>query len=211
MTLFPLKAAILLAGVSAFGAGITGTWALQSKDGEGNLVKSEITFREESGALKATLKARELRQEIDGIKRDGDRVSFVIPWQENRVNIVLNAAGDTIAGTWTVEGDSGPITGSRVAPAIGGVWRLSAERPNGSTVQVDLHLQPVASGWQGSLRSGDGTYVAIQDLAVAAEQVSFVVPMAQGNVKLTLNMQGDMLKGSWLGADSATGAVSGRR
>lgn len=212
MRLTSFVALLVASALSMLGAGFAGTWALDSKDGEGNPVKSEITFREESGALKAKLKSRDMQYDVDSIKQEGDRVSFVIPWQENRVNIVLNAAGDKISGSWSVEGDSGPITGARVgAAAVSGVWKLAAERPSGGTINVDLDLKSNSYGWQGSLRTGDGAEVPIQDLAVTGEQISFVVPMPQGNVKLTLKVQGNSLKGTWSGADAATGAVTGQR
>ena len=203
---------ILFSAATAFSAGFAGTWAISSKDGEGNPVKSEITFREEGGALKALLKAGEMRREIDGIKLEGDRVSFVIPWQEARVNVVLNAVGDKLNGSWNVEGDSGSITGARmVQSGIGGVWKLTAERPGGDPILVDLDLKSAGNAWQGVLRRGEGQELAIQGIAVSADQVSFVIPMAQGNVKLVLKVEGDSLKGSWTGADAATGAVTGKR
>ncbi len=198
--------------LSMIGAGFAGTWALDSKDGEGNPVKSEITFREEGGALKAKLKSGATLHDVDSIKQDGDRVMFVIPWQENRVSIILKAAGDQMNGTWDVDGTTGPITGSRVAanPLIG-IWKLAAERPNGGAINVDLDLKSNSYGWQGALRTGDGAEVPIQDLAVGADQISFVVPMPQGNVKLVLKVQGSALKGTWTGADATTGAVTGQR
>ena len=214
MNLRHISLSLLLATVSTYGADLTGTWILNSKDSDGNPVKSEITFRQEGDRLKAKLTSKNVQQEIERIKREGDQVTFEMEWQDDQIMIQLEASGDTLKGKWEAGEDNGTIDGMRAATTttspLAGLWKLTAERPNGSSTKVELTLSSAAT-WQATLRTSEGASVPLDKVTVADNLVSFLVAMPQGNIKIELKLQGEVLKGTWTSADQASGPVEGRR
>lgn len=202
MTLFPL---------ALLGADFNGTWTIQSVDGDGRPVKGEITFVEEGGALKAKMSAGPERRVIDKVQRESDRVSFEIPWEDQTVTIRLEAAGDSLKGRWTTGDADGTITGARLGNGLGGVWKLSAVRPNGSTVNAEMELKQEGGEWKGVMRAPEAGSIGLQQLAVTPDQVGFQVDTQNGSVKILMKLQDGLLKGTWSTADSASGPVEARR
>lgn len=201
MTLFSL---------ALLGADFSGTWTIQSVDGDGRPVKGEITFVEEGGSLKAKMSAGQERRVIDKVQRESDRVSFEVPWEDQTVKVRLEVAGDSLKGRWTTGDADGTITGARVSNGLGGVWKLSAVRPNGSTSDAEMELKQEGGEWKGVMRSPEGS-LALQQLAVAPDQVSFQADTSRGLVKIQMKLQEGMLKGTWSTVDSISGAIEGRR
>lgn len=197
--------ALIFTALSSFAADLNGTWTLNSEDGDGNPVKSELTLRDQSG----TLKSKDGNRDIKSIRRQGDAVSFEVPWGDGQILVQLEASGDTIKGVWKAGEDEGPITGTRAAAAtLTGLWKLTAERPNGSKTNLDLEIKSETAA---ILRTTEGQAVPIEQVAISAEQVSFFVAMPQGNIKLQLKFDGSVLKGTWATPDAVTGPVEGRR
>jgi len=194
-------------------AGLDGAWIIQSKDGDGRPVKAELTFREEAGSLKGELKAGEVRREIASISQENGAIAFEIPWEGEVVKIRMRVAGDAVTGEWSKNGDVGPITGQRIATrpqGIGGVWKLTALRPNGETAEVDIDLKQADGAWSGTMRMPEGG-VPLRDLSVTASEVNFQVHSPRGLVRIRLKAEGGLLKGDWTTEDQTTGAIEGRR
>jgi hypothetical protein len=196
---------LLLASISCIAADLNGVWTLNSKDGDGNPVKSELTIRDQSG----TLKSKDGNREIKSMKLQGNSVSFEVPWGDGIILVELEATGDTIKGVWKAGDDQGPINGTRATAAtLTGLWKLSAERPNGSKTNLDLEIK---SETVAVLRTTEGQAIPLEQVAVSADQISFIVALPQGNIKLQLKLDGGALKGTWATPDSVTGPVEGRR
>jgi hypothetical protein len=208
--LFTISGLLSLFPLALFGAGISGTWSIQSVDGDGRPVKGEITFVEEGGAWKATLSAGQERKVVDKVQLESDRVSFEMPWEDQTVKVRLEMTGDALKGRWTTSDADGTITGARLGGGLGGVWKLSAVRPNGSTSEAEMELKQEGGEWKGVMRSTEGS-LALQQLAVAADQVSFQAETSRGLVKIQMKLQEGMLKGTWSTVDSISGAIEGRR
>lgn len=196
---------LLFSSISCLAADLNGVWTLNSKDGDGNPVKSELTIRDQAG----TLKSKDGVREIKSMKRQGDALSFEVPWGDGIILVQLEASGDTIRGTWKAGDDEGPINGTRAAAiALTGLWKLTAERPNGAKTNLDLEIKSETAA---ILRTPEGQAIPLEQVAVSAEQVSFTVALPQGNIKLQLKFDGNVLKGTWATPDSVTGPVEGRR
>ncbi len=196
---------LFLASISCVAADLNGVWTLNSKDGDGNPVKSELTIRDQSG----TLKSKDGNREIKSMKLKGNSVSFEVPWGDGMILVELEATGDTIKGVWKAGEDEGPINGTRAAAAaLTGLWKLSAERPNGSKTNLDLEIK---SETVAILRTTEGQAIPLEQVAVGTDQISFTVALPQGNIKLQLKLDGGALKGTWATPDSVTGPVEGRR
>lgn len=196
--------------VSALSANpvLLGTWQLSSQDGDGNTIKSEITFREEAGDLKAILKAKDTKIDVTRIKSTDDGVLFEIPWGDAFVAIQLAPKGDSqIAGKWMADDQSGPITGVKSDPWTG-LWKLAASRPNGGTTRLELDLKP---GGKFALRTANGDDIPVEQFALSGTDLSFNIAAPQGTFKVSLKLEGDGLKGTWSSADAGSGSVEGRR
>jgi len=206
----PISSLVVLFPLALLAADLNGTWSIQSVDGDGRPVKGEITFVEEGGALKATLSAGQDRRVIDKVQRESDRVSFEMPWEDQTVKVRLEVSGDSLKGRWTTSDADGAITGARLGNGLGGVWKLSAVRPNGSTSEAEMELKQEGGEWKGVMRSPEGS-LSLQQLAVAPDQVSFQADTSRGLVKIQMKLQEGMLKGTWSTVDSISGAIEGRR
>lgn len=197
--------AFLVTALSSLGADLNGVWTLNSKDGDGNPVKSELTIRRDGG----TLKSKNGNREIQSVKRDGDSISFEVPWEDGLILVQLKANGDALQGSWKAGEAEGPIQGTRSAAGIlSGVWKLTAERPNGSKTNLDLEIQSEKAA---VLRSAEGQSIPLDQIVITGEQISFTVALPQGNIKLQLKLDGTLLKGTWATPDAVTGPVEGRR
>ena len=197
--------ALLFASISCFAADLNGVWTLNSKDSDGNPVKSELTIRDQAG----TLKSKDGNREIKSMKRQGDALSFEVPWGDGIILVQLEANGDTIKGVWKAGENEGPINGTRAAAnTLTGLWKLTAERPNGAKTNLDLEIKSETAA---ILRTPEGQAIPLEQVAISAEQVSFTVALPQGNIKLQLKFDGNVLKGTWATPDSVTGPVEGRR
>jgi hypothetical protein len=183
---------------------------LTSKDGDGKTIISEIVFREEAGAIKASLKSEGKVIAIDRIKPQGDGVVFEINWEDDLIAINLSPKGDGLAGEWKAGDDSGPITGTRLSEAsLAGKWNLTATRPNGSTTRVDLDLTNDNGKWLARLNTPEGQQVPVEQLQVATDSLSFNIAMPQASIKVQLKREANTLKGTWTTPDQNSGPLEG--
>jgi hypothetical protein len=187
--------------------GVLGSWQLSSQDGDGNTIRTEITFRDEAGALKATLKTPNRSIEIDRVKLDGDKAIFEIQWEDNFVAVELTAEGDKIKGLWRSGEDSGPISGTR-ANLWAGLWKLTASRPNGGATRLELDIK--ADG-KYELRTANGEVIPVEQFMANPSDLSFQINAPQGTFKVVLKLEGDGAKGTWTSPEAGSGTIDAVR
>lgn len=209
--LFLLPGFLVLFSMPLLSAGFNGTWTIQSVDGDGRTVKAEITFREEGGALKASLQAGAERREIERITHENESVRFEIPWENETVFVSLEAAGDSLKGRWRTGDADGPITGERTGAGIGGVWKLTAVRPNGGTSDAEMELTREGAEWKGVMRSDETGSMPLRQVNATADQLQFQVDSPRGLVKIDMTLRDGVLKGTWSTTDQVSGSIEGRR
>jgi hypothetical protein len=187
--------------------GVLGSWQLSSQDGDGNTIRTQITFRDEAGTLKATLKTPNRSIDINRVKLDGDKAIFEIQWEDNFVAIELTPEGDKIKGLWRAGEDSGPISGTR-ANQWAGLWKLSASRPNGGTTSLELDIK--ADG-KYELRTTNGDVIPVEQFMANPSDLSFQINAPQGTFKVALKLEGAGAKGTWTSPEAGSGTVDAVR
>ncbi len=198
---------LMMAG-ALLGQDLTGTWQLSSKDGDGNTVKSEITFREEGGELKAVITAKDGSIDVKRIKREGAKAVFEIQWQDDLIGVELApVAGGKLEGKWKAGEDEGPISGVKAGGGWNGLWKLSATRPNGGTTRLEVDIQ----GEKAVFKTTEGQEIPAQQLKIAGNDLTVDLVLPQATVKVTLKLEGNSVKGNYAVGDGTTGPVEGVR
>jgi hypothetical protein len=201
---------LLSAGLSLAAPSIIGKWQLSSKDADGKPTVSQITFLEEAGSLKASLKADGKSVQVNRIRKEGEGVLLEITWEDDLIAVSLSPKGDSLAGEWKAGDDSGPITGTRLPEAsLAGKWNLTATRPNGSTTRVDLDLTNNDGKWLAKLNTPEGQQVPVEQLQVSTDSLSFNIAMPQASIKVQLKREANTLKGTWTTPDQNSGPLEG--
>jgi hypothetical protein len=196
--------------VPAF-AGIAGRWDATSTTPDGEKIKTLLVVTENAGKVEATLSLGEQKLPVSNVAFAGDQLSLRLMWGETGVNLKAKLDGDKLAGTWVADsGDTGPITAVRLVDAAAagsntfytGKWKLTAARPQGDPIKVDLDLKEEAGKWSGSLVTPDGMQIPA---VVAMENGNLTITIDAGNAVYTLKLakDGEGMKGTAAGPDGA--------
>lgn len=186
---------------------IIGSWQLSSQDGDGNTIRTQITFREDSGAVKAVLKTPNRSIDINRVKLDGAKAIFEIQWDDTFIAIELTPEGDNIKGLWRAGDGSGPISGTRANSWVG-LWKLSASRPNGGTTSLELDVK--ADG-KYELRTPNGDIIPVEQFVANPDSLSFQINIPQGTFKIALKPEGAAAKGTWSSPEAGSGTIEAVR
>ena len=110
-----LLLAALLIAVSAFAQdykSLLGKWNMTSETDQ-DPVKWTLVLKEVDGKLAAFLATSEQEQPAKNFTFVDGVIKFQAPYNGEDYDIELKPAGDTIAGSWSGNGDSGKTTGTR--------------------------------------------------------------------------------------------------
>jgi hypothetical protein len=198
---------------SVFGANVAGKWNVTAKDPEGQVIRSQMTLREEGGKLSGEVIAGERKIPLMDAKLDGDTLTVKLMWGDIPLTIKTTVTGDTMKGSYTSDaGDTGPLEAQREAAAsVAGKWKLTATTPNGNEVKADLEFKEEAGKWSGTVVTQEGAAIPLADVQVAGDKLSFKVPTDNGAFALEFTVSGASMRGTAKTPDGATMNVSAAR
>lgn len=193
---------------------LPGEWDFQAELPDGSSSTSTMTVTEENGALVALIQTELGEAKIDGIKVDGNLISFATQIDMGGVMVPLSfdgsTGGDKLQGAVKLnfEGQDMvlPITGSRKGAGaltgpvnLPGLWDLAAELPDGSTSGSSLVVREENGGIIAVLSTEIGE-ATIPGIVVEGNAVHFDTQIDMGGVLVPLSFVGstggDKLKGT---------------
>ena len=95
------------------------------------------------------------------------------------------------------------------ATDVTGTWDVTATGPDGAEHKLGLELKGAPDKLIGSMSSPEGT-VEIEDVQLKGDQLSYKVP-ARGGYVIRFTVSGNSMKGTFTGADGATGPMQASR
>jgi hypothetical protein len=106
-------------------------------------------------------------------------------------------------------------TASTTAPAPAGTMNPVGRYEfntivNGQPMSGVLIVEGQPGAYTGSMESNMIPHASIKSVAVDGQQVVVVIPVPQGDVTITMNMNGDAFTGNWA-IGGQTGDISGRK
>lgn len=209
-------ASLLFAILPVAAADFPGTWNVSSQNENGEPIKSQLVLKEEGGTLSAVMLAGERKVPVSKLQRQGDQISFQIPYNDITVTIKLTLQGDTLKGNWSVEsGETGPVTAQRAAAAASaspaGKWQVTATTSDGNPMKVGLEIKEDAGKISGTLTTPDGNALPIAEAKLEGAVFSFKLPTENGAFTLKLTIDGNSAKGTYQTPDGATGPLTATR
>ena len=139
-------ASLLFAILPVAAADFPGTWNVSTQNENGEPIKTVLILKEEGGVLSAVMQGGERKIPVSKLQRQGDQISFQIPYNDITVTIKLTLQGDTLKGNWSVEsGETGPVTAQRAAAASpAGKWQVTATMSDGNP--MIFFMRPICLG-----------------------------------------------------------------
>lgn len=207
-------ASLLFAILPVAAADFPGTWNVSTQNENGEPIKTVLLLKEEGGVLSAVMQGGERKIPVSKLQRQGDQISFQIPYNDITVTIKLTLQGDTLKGNWSVEsGETGPVTAQRAAAAASpaGKWQVTATMSDGNPMKVGLEIQEDAGKISGTLTTPDGNALPIAEAKLEGAVLSFKLPTENGAFTLKLTIDGNSAKGSYQTPDGTTGPLTATR
>jgi len=152
----------------AAGSAIDGRWEGTVGTPEG-VVAAIVELKSEAGAIKGMMTAGPYVVTITGGSVQGEAVSLTIAVNNMSGTMAAVLKGDTVNGSWSVEGESGQFTLKRAAaPAAG----AAAGAPSSS--------HPIVGEWDALTDAGGNQYPFSFTIALDGENVTGTISGAQG-------------------------------
>ena len=208
-----LLVCLALAILPASAADFPGTWNVTSQNENGEPMKSQLILKDEGGTLSAVLLSGENKIPVSKFLRQGDQISFQIPYRDITVSIKLTLQGDRLKGNWTVEsGETGSVNGERAATSpVSGKWTLTATMQDGNQMKVTLEVKDEGGKLSGTLTTQDGNSLPIAEGKLESNVLAFKVPTDNGAFTLKLTFEGESGKGTYQTPDGASGPLTANR
>lgn len=208
-----LLACLVLAILPASAADFPGTWNVSSQNENGEPMKSRLILKDEGGTLNAVLLSGERKVPVSKLQRQGDQISFQIPYNDITVTIKLTLQGDKLKGNWSVDsGETGPVNAERAASSpVAGKWTVTATMQDGNQMKVTLELKDEGGKLSGTLTTQDGNSLPIAEAKLEGNALSFKLPTDNGAFTLKLNFDGESGKGTYLTPDGTSGPLTANR
>jgi hypothetical protein len=201
---------------SLWAADVTGKWNVTAKDPEGQVIRSQMTLRSESGKLTGEVTAGDRKIPLTEAKLEGDTLTVKLMWGDIPLTIRTTVTGDAMKGSYSTDsGDTGPIEAQREAAAaaagVAGKWKLTAKSQSGNEIKADLEIQENAGKWSGTLITGDGIALPLSEVQLTDGRLSFRIQTDNGAFALEFTASGASMQGTVKTPDGATMAVAAAR
>jgi hypothetical protein len=208
-----LFAGLLFALLPVGAADFPGTWNVSTQNENGEPLKFQMILKEEAGALTGAMQAGERRIPMSKLQRQGDQITFQIPYNDITVTIKLTLQADKLKGSWSVEsGETGPVNAERAASSpVAGKWNLTATMQDGNQMKVTLEIKDEGGRLSGSLTTQDGNSLPISEAKLEGKVLSFKLSTDNGAFALKLTFEGETGKGTYLTPDGASGPLTANR
>ena len=213
------------AGIASAQNKALGKWEVTIKFNEREMVSTLSITQNAEGAYTATWQRKrepgdEVRGEnkITNIKLDGNKISFDMAskYGDNEWSSTYNGTikGDQLTGKFSSDWGEADANGIRVKAGVFGNWEFTSPGRGGQTRTRLLVLKEDMTGTY-QMRDSD---VAIKDMKVDGNAVSFKIDMSYGQNSFTMEFKGkltgDELKGEWgtpRGSREAVGKRAGEK
>ncbi len=96
------------------------------------------------------------------------------------------------------------------AAGVPGKYKLTASAPNGQEYNVTLVIKDDGGKASGTIVSEQGE-LALEDVAISGNDVTFKIPLGQGPLPVKLTVTGDTIKGEGKMGDAGTIPMKGTR
>jgi hypothetical protein len=200
----------MLLALPAF-AGIAGKWDVVSTTADGEKIKSVLTVTQADGKSDATLAVGTQNIPLQKIDIAAEAISFRLDWGGTGITVKAKLDGDKLAGNWTADsGETGPVAATRIAEAAAagagsnafytGKWKLTAARPGGDPIKVDLELKEDAGKWSGTLTTPDGMAIPAT-VVMDSGNLTVTIDAGSATYVLKLAKNGEGMKGTAAGPD----------
>ena len=202
-------AVVLFAGVSAAAERLVGDWEIKVTFNEREMVSTLSITQEKEGNYAGTWKSQWGETAVDDIKFEDGKVSFTrtSKYNEREFKSTYEGTikGDTLTGKIKSERGEIEANGVRVKSAVFGKWEFESRGRRG---QQDGQERPPQKRILTLNEDMTGTYemreseVAIKDMKVEGNTVSFKIEMSFGERSFTMEFkgtaEGDELNGEFI-------------
>jgi hypothetical protein len=104
---------LLVPAANAGNEAFLGKWNCVAVSPEGEL-PSVWVVTESAGVVAVAVEIEGSARPVQDVKLDGRNLTMKVTYQSVSYDVSVAFEGDTLAGTWTGEGQQGPIRGKRV-------------------------------------------------------------------------------------------------
>lgn len=219
-TVFALSSLLALT-LSAFGAGVTGTWKMSAVIPDGSTHAFDLILNQADGKYEGKVISEQGSLPMQEIAVTEADLAFKITMDFGPIAFKLKQDGDAMKGNLTMpDGGTGSVSGTRDGAAATtatsaldatGKWKVVSKDAEGNETRSTLDLKQDGTKLTGTLLLDSGDEAPISEGTVDGATVTFKIATGDGAYAVTGKIDGSTVKGTFVTPNGTKGEFSGTK